>query len=127
MISADDDAFEPIEVPASVLWKRTLLLTFISVGIGLGTGYFMGRSVPNEGPSAISLRQLKTPDRFSPPLPVVGAKRAGENPEAPDDEAPAVRAIQSWLAPEPDGPEVGEVRPTLMRLDEEPTLNSDKG
>jgi hypothetical protein len=122
MNPADDWTYETIEVPASVLWKRTLLLTFISVGIGLGTGYLVGRSVPPEKSSALSLRQLASQVRFIP-FSDVGA---GDNLSVSGDEAPI--GMHRPLQPsESDLPSVGKVRPTLLQLEEEPTLASTKG
>jgi hypothetical protein len=46
MNSCRDCTIETIEVPASVLWKRTLHLSVVSIGLGLGAGYLLGRSLP---------------------------------------------------------------------------------
>jgi hypothetical protein len=114
MNSTDEWTYETIEVPASVLWKRTLLLTFISVGIGLGVGYLVGRSVSPEESARFSLGGLMP--QFRMPAP----------PPAMDHESP-IRTDQVWQAPQPDSLSTSKIRPTFMTLDDESTLQTGKG
>jgi hypothetical protein len=58
---------EPVEVPAAVLWKRTLLLGVVGVSIGLEGGYLLGRSISSppklpSHPSAMQARYLPRPE-----------------------------------------------------------------
>jgi hypothetical protein len=113
MNSADEWTYESIEIPASVLWKRTLLLTFVSAGIGIGIGYFMGRSVPGQEPLTVSLRRFAAQVQLTSP--------SDKGSEAP------VRTDQSQPILSTDLPKVGTFRQTIMQIDEEPSPASIKG
>jgi hypothetical protein len=66
MNSSGDWTVDTIEVPPSVLWKRTLLLTVVSIGIGLSAGYFLGRSFPAKENPTSAARTTVSRVRFLP-------------------------------------------------------------
>ncbi len=104
---------ETIEIPPSVLWKRTLLLAGISVGIGLGVGYLMGRGVTPQEASVLSLRNLASQFKFDSP-----ADKAKESP---------VQIKQSWQSQRSVPHKMGKGRPTFITLDDEATPATGKG
>ena len=123
MSSSSDWTVETIEIPPSVLWKRTLMLSVVSVGIGLGIGYIMGRSFPSKETPASSPRQPVTRARFLP----IPDMDPGERNVVSGDEVPAVRMPRASDTPEQILPAVGKARPALMRMEMEAQPQADKG
>ncbi len=123
MSSSSDWTVETIEIPPSVLWKRTLMLSVVSVGIGLGIGYIMGRSFPSKETPASSPRQPVTRARFLP----IPDMDPGERNVVSGDEVPSVRMPRASDTPEQILPAVGKARPALMRMEMEAQPQADKG
>ncbi len=123
MNATNDWMVESIEVPASVLWKRTLLLTVVSIGIGLGAGYILGRSLHAKEPPTNATRPPITQVRFIPlPDPDAGERALVVGKEAPIDPMP-----RAWDSPELILPAVGSGNPPILRLDGATPRQPDKG
>ncbi len=123
MNATSDWTVESIEVPASVLWKRTLLLTVVSIGIGLGAGYILGRSLHAKEPSTNAARPPITQVRFVP-LPDADA---GERAVVVGKEIPSDPMPKAWDSPELILPAVGSGNPAILRLDGATPRQPDKG
>src|SRR6266851_5643231 len=115
MSSTGDWTVDSIEVPASVLWKRTLMLSVVSIGIGLGAGYLLGRSFPAKETPTSPPRQPITRVRFLP----IADIDPGERNVVSGDEGPAIRMPRASDTPEQILPAVGKARPALMRMEME--------
>jgi hypothetical protein len=123
MNSTSDWTVESIEVPASVLWKRSLLLAVVSIGIGLGAGYGLGRSFPAKESQTNTARPPVTQVRFIPlPDADAGERAAVMGKEASIDPMP-----KAWDSPELIVPAAGTSNPALLRLDGAAPRQSDKG
>jgi hypothetical protein len=123
MNAASNWTVESIEIPASVLWKRTLLLTVVSIGIGLGAGYVLGRSLHAKEPPTNAARPPVTQVRFVPLSDADPGERAlivGKG--IPTDPMP-----KAWDSPELILPAVGSGNPAMLRLDDAAPRQPDKG
>ncbi len=143
-----------IEVPTENLWKRTFLLGFASVSIGLGAGYFLGRSLPAKESLASSPKPPVNQVRFVPVLPGDGLEKAvdsgGEKFRAqlpihflpfPEMDGPEMTVVaeeelfpaspsrmpRAWDSDDPIPPRHGKFGPALMQSDKSPPRQSDKG
>jgi len=114
---------DTIEVPASVLWKRTLMLSVVSIGIGLGAGYLLGRSFPGKETPASPPRQPITRVRFLP----IADLDPGERNVVSVDEEPAIRMPRAYDTPEQKSATIGKARRALMRMEMEAQHQPDKG
>jgi hypothetical protein len=123
MNAASDWTVESIEIPASVLWKRTLLLTVVSIGIGLGAGYILGRSLHAKEPSTNATRPPVIQIRFVP-LPDADA---GERALVVGKEVPTDPMPKAWDSPQLILPAVGIGNPAMLRLDGATPRQPDKG
>jgi len=123
MNATSDWTVESIEVPASVLWKRTLLLTVVSIGMGLGAGYILGRSLHAKETSTNATRPPVTQVRFVPLPDADGGERAVVvGKEARIDPMP-----RAWDSPELILPAVGNGNPAVLQLDGAAPRQPDKG
>jgi hypothetical protein len=123
MSSTGDWTVDTIEVPASVLWKRTLMLSVTSIGLGLGAGYLLGRSFPLKETPATSQPRPITRVRFLP----IADLDPGERIMVSGDEVPAIRMPPAYDTPEQILPAVGKAQPALMRMEMEAQPQPDKG
>jgi hypothetical protein len=123
MSSTCDWTVDTIEVPASVLWKRTLMLSVTSIGLGLGAGYLLGRSFPlKETPESSQPRPI-TRVRFMP----IADMDPWERNAVSGDEAPTVQMPPAWDTPEQNLPAISKARRSLMRMEMETQHQPDKG
>jgi hypothetical protein len=118
------DVPEPAEFPRLLLWKRTALLGVIGIGIGLGGGYFWGRSMVVNPEQANAAQKPVYRVKF---MPIPDADR-GEFKKARNDN----EAVQSWMPPAADSPtEIsppsGQTRPAFIGLENASPRKSDRG
>jgi len=91
---------ESIEIRASILWKRTLLLIAISIAIGFGAGYALGRSTPVKETQTNATRQTVNRVRFLPvPVGIRGKWALIIGQEAPIDPMPKASDSPNLILP----------------------------
>jgi hypothetical protein len=121
------DVPEPAEFPRMLIWKRTLLLGVLGIGIGLGGGYLLGRSkVAKDEPAGSAQRPIMRVKFL--PLP-----DADPGERIRDKEGDM---LETWMPPAADSPvdasaedapHPSKKRPAFFRLQNPPPRDSDKG
>jgi hypothetical protein len=121
------DVPEPAEFPRMLVWKQTLLLGVVGIGIGMGGGYLLGRSKTANTDAAGSAQRPIMRVKF---LPLPDADPGEVNRDKEGD------LLQTWMPPAADSPvdasaedlpPHGKRRPTWLRLEDAPARNSAKG
>ena len=123
MNATSDWTVESIEVPASVLWKRTLMLAIVSIGVGMGAGYGLSRALHAKETSTNEARPPVARIRFMP-LPDADA---GERSIVVGKEIPSNPMPKAWDSPELILPAVDNGNAAIMRLDGATPRQPDKG
>jgi hypothetical protein len=129
MYSTSKWAVEPVQVPELVefprmlLWKLTVLLGMVGIGIGLGTGYLLGRST------------VGTPQVVQVPRRPIRMRILPTGDMDPAETIKANKDSEVWMPPTADSPPGSFTEnfppqgktPALIPLENRSSRNSDRG